>query len=104
MTAADPESPSDVWCYSVAAAADPGVVLRVLEQFAKRGLVPLRLLAIAAGARAEVLDIDVQVAGLGADTADHIAESLRQLVHVERVLTAVKTPAERAAHHHELSR
>ena len=104
MSPADRSSPSPVWCYSVFAAAEACVMPRVLEQFAKRGVVPLRFSAVATGANAQGLDIDVQVADLPAETVDHIAECLRQMIHVERVLMAVKSPAEPCLGATELSR
>ncbi|HML11256.1 MAG TPA: hypothetical protein VK432_10375 [Stellaceae bacterium] len=59
---------------------------RVLEIFAKRGLVPelWHSAVIRPGNR---LTIDVEVAGL-ADTADYVANCLRQITGVEVVLTA----------------
>jgi len=58
---------------------------RVLELFAKRGLVPeLWHSAVARpGAR---LTIDIEIAGLS-DTADYVANCLRQIAGVELVLT-----------------
>lgn len=59
---------------------------RVLELFAKRGLVPALWHSAVArpGAR---LTIDIEVAGL-ADAADYVANCLRQIAGVEVVLTA----------------
>jgi len=72
--------------FSVQARAEPGVMPRVLELFAKRGLVPdLWHSAVARpGAR---LTIDIEVAGLG-DTAEYVANCMRQITGVELVLTA----------------
>ncbi len=67
---------------------------RVLELFAKRGLVPTRFHGAVGGSD---LSIDIQVSGIAADTAEHIAACLRNIVHVERVLTAVKSRAAEAA-------
>lgn len=72
-------------CFSVHAHAEPGVMPRVLELFAKRGLVPQRCHSAAAGA---TLTIDVQIGGLGQETVDYIACCMRQIVGVEAVLTA----------------
>ena len=52
-------------CFSVHAHAEPGVMPRVLELFAKRGL--------------------------GRDAMDYIAACLRQITFVEVVLTSQKT-------------
>jgi acetolactate synthase small subunit len=78
--------PSVTTFFSVQARAEPGVMPRVLELFAKRGLVPdLWHSAVAwPGTR---LTIDIEVAGLG-DTAEYVANCLRQISGVELVLTA----------------
>jgi acetolactate synthase small subunit len=77
-------------CFSVFAAPEPGVMPRVLELFAKRGLVPLRF-------HGDLVDdglvVDVHVDGLTPESAEHVAACLRDLVDVDRVLTAVKRPA-----------
>ena len=77
-------------CFSVHADAEPGVMPRVLELFAKRGLVPQRWHSAAAGT---ALTIDVQIGGLGRDTVDYIAQCLRQIVGVETVLTSERRAA-----------
>jgi hypothetical protein len=59
---------------------------RVLEIFAKRGLVP-ELWHSAIVRPGNRLTIDVEVAGLG-ETADYVANCLRQITGVEVVLTA----------------
>ena len=84
-----------VYCFSILAAAEPGVMPRVLELFAKRGLTPTRWHSDVIGppksrdARRD-LSIDVQVHGLDAATGDHIARCLRQVYQVETVLTSQK--------------
>ena len=92
MSAAESRSPF-VWCFSVFAAPEACVMPRVLEFFAKRGLVPARFHGDVVDHGAEGLVIDVQIADLAAATAEHIAACLRGIVYVERVLTAVKRPA-----------
>lgn len=88
---------SSVACFAVRAAADPGVLSRVVELFAKRGLVPKSVHARLAGAAEDgSLLIDVQIDGLDPDTAERIADALRQIVAVERVLTARKRLARAA--------
>jgi acetolactate synthase small subunit len=66
------------------ARAEPGVMPRVVELFAKRGLVPNKWDCTAAGS---ALMIDVQIAGLGGDLGDYIARCMRQIIGVETVLT-----------------
>jgi len=84
-----------VSCFSILAEAEPGVMPRVLELFAMRGLVPNRwvsdLLAARGGGRE--LAIDLQIEGLSAELADYVARCLRQIHGVERVLTSVKRQA-----------
>jgi acetolactate synthase regulatory subunit len=70
--------------FSVQARPEPGVMPRILELFAKRGLVPQRF---AGAASATALSIEVQIGGLGRDTVDYIARCMRQIVGVEAVLT-----------------
>jgi acetolactate synthase small subunit len=78
--------PSVTSFFSVQARAEPGVMPRVLELFAKRGLVPA--LWHSAVARPGMrLTIDIEVAGLG-DTAEYVANCLRGIAGVELVLTA----------------
>ncbi|HKS90229.1 MAG TPA: hypothetical protein VJR70_12375 [Stellaceae bacterium] len=63
---------------------------RVVELFAKRGLVPQRWHSTSSGA---MLTIDVQIGGLDRDLADYIARSMRQIVGVETVLSVETGPA-----------
>ena len=79
----DPTRPTV--CFSVQARAEPGVMPRVVELFAKRGLVPQKWHSTAA---AEGLMIDVQMGGLDRDLASYIARCMRQIVGVETVLTS----------------
>ena len=72
-------------CYCLSARAEPGVMPRVLELFAKRGLVPHKWHSTAAG---PVLTIDVQLTGLERELGHYIARSMRQIVGVETVLTS----------------
>jgi acetolactate synthase small subunit len=89
MFAADSKSPP-TYCFSVLAAPDASVMPRVLGLFAKRGLVPTRFHADVVGPE---LAVDIQVRGLSAEVAEHVANALRAIVPVERVLTAVKREA-----------
>ena len=71
-------------CFSVQARAEPGVMPRVLELFAKRGLVPCFCQSSTFGADRSQLTIDIEMPGLGRETMDYIATCLRQItcVHV----------------------
>ena len=75
-------------CFSINAEADPGVMPRVLEVFAKRGLVPSFWTSRVSAEKD--LTIDVQMRGMQADLAEHFARNLRQIVGVEVVLTSEK--------------
>jgi acetolactate synthase small subunit len=74
-------------CFSVHAAAEPGVMPRVVELFAKRGLVPSSWISRTTG---HELTIDVQMRGLDAEAAQYIARCLRQIVTVDVVLVSEK--------------
>jgi acetolactate synthase small subunit len=74
-------------CFSVHAGAEPGVMPRVLELFAKRGLVPTSWISRVSG---QELTIDLQMRGLDAADAGYLARSLRQIVAVEMVLLSEK--------------
>ena len=63
---------------------------RVLELFAKRGLVPSSWHSSVGGAEGDELTIDVQVRGMEGDAADYVAACLRQLAYVDVVLTSEK--------------
>ncbi|HLY53972.1 MAG TPA: hypothetical protein VKS60_00360 [Stellaceae bacterium] len=71
-------------CFSVSAAAEPGTLHRLLEPFAKRGLVPSALHARVIG---DSLRADLQVE-MAPELAASVAETLRQMPSVERVLVA----------------
>ena len=82
---------SRVACFSIHAEADPGVMPRVLELFAKRGLVPRRWISDVTGPGGRELSIDVQVAGMAPDTQAYIARCLRQVWGVGTVLTSERS-------------
>ncbi len=75
-------------CFAVSARPEPAVMPRVLEPFAKRGLVPTRWHAVCVAA--DELVIDLQIADLEPALVELIAASLRQIVGVESVLTSEK--------------
>jgi acetolactate synthase small subunit len=74
-------------CFSIHAAAEPGVMPRVLALFAKRGLVPSSWVSRVSG---RDLVIDVQMRGLDPASAAYMAQCLRQIVSVNAVLTSEK--------------
>ena len=77
------------FCLTVRAVSDPGALPRLLEVFAKRGMVPMKLFSVATGA--EELTVDLQVAGIDLEQGALIANQLRSQVGIETVLTSVKT-------------
>ncbi len=77
-------------CFHVQARAEPSVLPRVMQQFAKRGLVPARCHSALSGPNDGTLLIDVQMPGIAQDLVDHVAACLRQIVEVDCVLTAEK--------------
>ncbi|HEY9539493.1 MAG TPA: acetolactate synthase small subunit [Kiloniellaceae bacterium] len=85
-----PPLTATVYCFSILAAAEPGVMPRVLELFSKRGLTPTRWHSDVVGPRGGELSIDIQVHGLDLAAGGYIARCLRQLCHVETVLTSQK--------------
>ncbi|MDH3475674.1 MAG: hypothetical protein OEM59_18500 [Rhodospirillales bacterium] len=86
-----------VACFSILAEAEPGVMPRVLELFAKRNLVPARWHSDRVGPGGRELAIDLQVEGLTPELTGYIARCLRQLHYVDTVLTSEKPRLEHAA-------
>ncbi|WP_420563482.1 hypothetical protein [Thalassobaculum sp.] len=82
-----------VACFSITAEADPQVMSRVLELFAKRGLIPSRWHSDLSGRRRDELLIDLQVEGLDREKADLIGHAMRQMVPVMSVLISQKSYA-----------
>lgn len=80
-------------CFSVHAHADPGVMPRALELFAKRGLVPSTWHSRVSGTNPSDLTIEIQMRGLGRELMDYIAACLRQIAYVDVVLTSEKSSA-----------
>lgn len=79
-------------CFSIQAEADPGVMPRILELFAKRGLIPSRWHSDLEGAASQqpALTIDLQVTGLNRQQVAHVSNSLRGMISVNSVLTCEK--------------
>lgn len=77
-------------CFAITAVAEPGAMPRVLEVFAKRGLVPSQWYSTLTGRSDDELTIDVQIDGVDVMLATRLAESLRQVVVVRTVLVSEK--------------
>jgi hypothetical protein len=88
------EDPSrSVFCLSLRAGAEIGVMARVVQALARRSLLPKSWHSTAAG---EFLLLDLQIDGLGETEGRLLAAALGQIVGVEEVLTsrlAVRTAA-----------
>ncbi len=80
-------------CFSVQAMADPGTLPRIVEVFAKRGLVPDRIQAAKAQAPKRDLVIEIDLDGYDAETARLIAQELRRQFCIEAVLVTESQPA-----------
>lgn len=78
-------------CFSVHAAATPGIMPRVLELFAKRGLVPSSWTS-RVGPEQD-LTIDIQMNGMDRMLMDYVAACMRQIADVEVVLVSEKRRA-----------
>ncbi len=87
------DSQPAVACFSIQAGADPSVMPRVLELFAKRGMIPQRWHSDLGGRRRDELTIDLQVDGLDRAQTELIAHAIRQMVTVTSVLTSEKSYA-----------
>jgi hypothetical protein len=68
--------------YCFEADAEPAVLPRALDLLAKRGLVPNRVFA---HAEDDLLSVEIEVAGLENDTAEHVGRCLAQIVGVRQV-------------------
>ena len=77
--------------FSVQARAEPGVMPRILELFAKRGLVPQRWHSALSELEPAVLTIEIEAAGLPGDAVGYVADCMRGITGVERVASAAAT-------------
>ena len=82
------QSIAPVFCFSIDVVPEPGAMARVLEQFAKRGLVPTRWHSDVI--ESDTMRIDIQIVGLSATLGQDIARCLGSIVGVHGVLTASK--------------
>jgi acetolactate synthase small subunit len=82
------QSIASVFCFSIDVAPEPGAMARVLEQFAKRGLVPTRWHSDVI--ESDAMQIDIQIVGLSATLGQDIARCLGSIVGVHSVLTTDK--------------
>ncbi|MDQ2104389.1 hypothetical protein [Azospirillum isscasi] len=83
-----PSDPNRLVRFAVRADADPGTLPRVLELFAKRGLVPLSLNGRLLG---DELTVEVEVSGMVAAESNHVGNCLRQIPMVLAVTVTERT-------------
>jgi hypothetical protein len=74
-------------CFSIHAEAEPWILPRLLELFAKRGIVPASWISRVTGSE---ISVDIQVHGIDAELTGYIARCARQIVGVTLVLTSEK--------------
>jgi acetolactate synthase regulatory subunit len=74
------------YCFSVRAGADPSVLPRLLEVFAKRGMIPAAFHSRCDDSDAGGVQVDIEANGLAADLADYMQRCMRRIVGVELVL------------------
>ena len=79
---------TSVFCFSIDVLPEAGAMARVLEQFAKRDLVPTRWHSDVIDS--DAMQIDIQIVGLAETLGQDIARCLRSIVGVHGVLTAGK--------------
>jgi len=78
------------YCFSVRADAEPAVLPRLLELFAKRGRIPAAFHSRCHGQAPGKLQVDIEVSGLDWDLADYLQRCMRQIIGVELVLVSKK--------------
>ena len=78
-------SNQSVFCLSLRAGAEIGVMARVVQALARRSLLPKSWHSTAAG---ELLLMDLQIPGLSGPEGELLAAALGQIVGVEEVLTS----------------
>jgi hypothetical protein len=91
-TLAAPEEREASAAFCVHARAEPAILPRLIELFAKRGLVPMRWQS-ALSQDGRDLSIEIEMKGLAREMTDYIAACMRQIVGVEVVLTSCGGPA-----------
>ena len=85
MSAQNTESPTAR--FTVTAQAGPGVLPRLLDYYAKRGLVPDRFDAVCDGPR---LTVEIEKKDMELELARYIGRCLDRIFEVERVLVTQK--------------
>ncbi len=84
-------SEENIACFSVSADAGPGVLPRILDYFAKRGLVPYYLKSERSG---DGLAVEIHVTDMEMAQARYIARCLERIFEIHRVLVSEKRYAD----------
>jgi acetolactate synthase regulatory subunit len=87
-TPAAETSVSSLAHFTLKARSEPGVLPRVLELFAKRGLVPREFHSVTFGPCDAALKIDLEIGGIAPEAIEYVANCMRGIVGIETVLTA----------------
>lgn len=89
--AAQPEAPCHVRAlFHITAAADPGMLPRILEPVAKLGHVPTRVHASCEAGNGCDMTIDLRLSGVTPRTAELIGFALRAVVGIGQVIAVVE--------------
>lgn len=78
-----------VHCFAVTAVADAGIMPRILEQWAKRGLMPDRWHSVRS-ASGEDVHMDIETSDMDVDLALQVSEAMRSIFGVSQVLMSKK--------------
>lgn len=76
--------------FLVVAPADPGLLSRLVEPFAKLGMVPSRVHASREDGDGSELTVDLRLSGVPARTAELIELGLRRVVGVRQLIAVVE--------------
>ncbi len=85
-----------VHCFSVRAVADPGMMPRLMELWAKRGLLPDRWHGVRDETSGTYVDIDIESGDIDQALATQMAAAMRAMFGVSQVLVSEKRRAARA--------
>lgn len=86
--------PHPVHCFSVSGMADPGLMPRIMELWAKRGLMPDRWYGGRTGPDGSDVYIDIETSDLDHGRAIQIAKAMRCIFGVSQVQVSEKRFAE----------
>lgn len=79
--------------FFVQGAADPGLLPRLLEPFAKLGTVPCRMHASREAGDGTTLTVDLRIAGVSSRQAELIEAGLRRVLGVAQLIAVVEPAA-----------